>query len=118
MLVEVFCIIRAISETRREKRESDEKIAEANERAAKADLARAELEDELRLRETTQSQYDFIKGLSERYKEVNIGYEVDAETHWFATKLRDAFWNAGIRCATCPRAPHHPSVSCYDGLTG
>lgn len=43
---------------------SDEKIAEANERAAKADLARAELEDKLRPRELNQAQWDFIQRLA------------------------------------------------------
>jgi hypothetical protein len=83
---------------------SNAKLADAIERAAKADLARAELEDKLRPRELNQAQWDFIQGLAGQFEQVNIGYETDAETRWYAMEVQKAFFAAGIRVALYPRA--------------
>ncbi len=79
-------------------------IAKANERAAKADLARAELEAKLLPRMLNQDQWDFIQGLRGKFPIVAIAFETDAETRWFAGQIRDAFFSAGIPVAMYPRA--------------
>jgi hypothetical protein len=104
LVVEYIAILRAIVASGDANRESDEKIAEANERAAQADLARAELEDKLRPRELNQAQWDFIQELTGQFEQVNIGYETDAETRWYAMEVQKAFFAAGIRVALYPRA--------------
>lgn len=89
---------------RRAKTAGDGLVAQANERAAKADLARAELEDKLRPRMLNQAQWDFIQALAGRFEHVNIGYETDAETWWYASDVQKAFFAAGIRVGLYPRA--------------
>ena len=86
------------------KRRSDEQVAEARERAAKADLARAELEAKLLPRMLNQDQWDFVQSLRGKFSEIAIAYEVDLETQWFASKLRDAFFSARISVAMYPRS--------------
>jgi hypothetical protein len=76
----------------------------ANERAAKADLARAELEDQLRPRQLNQAQWDFIQGLAGRFEQINIGYETDSETWWYASEVQKAFFVAGIKVGMYRRA--------------
>jgi hypothetical protein len=87
------------------KRRSDGKVAAANDRAAKADLARAELEAKLLPRMLSQDQWNFIQGLRGGFAEVSIAFETDAETQWFASKIRDALFSAGIRVTMYSRAP-------------
>jgi hypothetical protein len=89
---------------KRAKAAGDSLVAQANERAAKADLARAELEDKLRPRMLNQAQWDFIQALAGRFEHVNIGYETDAETWWYASDVQKAFFAAGIRVGLYPRA--------------
>jgi hypothetical protein len=110
-MIEAYCIVRAIVATRIEKRESDERIAEANaradeanERAAKDDLARAELEAKLLPTVLSQDQWDVIQGLRDKFSIVSTAYETDAETQWFAGQIRDAFFSAGISVSMYPRA--------------
>lgn len=80
------------------------KLAEATERAAKADLARVELEAKLLPRMLNQDQWDFIQGLRGKFSIVAIAFETDAETQWFVGQIRDAFFSAGINVAVYPRA--------------
>jgi hypothetical protein len=83
---------------------SEERVSAANERAAKADLARAELETKLLPRELNQEQWDFIQTLKEKFEIISIAYETDGETRWFAGEIRDAFFAAGIAVAMYARA--------------
>jgi hypothetical protein len=84
---------------------SNQRLGEANERAAKADLARAELEAKLLPRTLTKGQWNFIQELKGKFEEISIAFEVDVETEWFANQIRDAFFAAGIRVGMFPRAP-------------
>jgi hypothetical protein len=84
--------------------EANKLAAEAIERAAKADLARVELEAKLLPRALNQEQWDFIQGLRSKFSVISIAFETDAETHWFANEIRDAFFSAGIAVAMYPRA--------------
>jgi len=77
---------------------------EANERAAKADLARAKLESRLQPRSLNQEQWDLIQGLRGKFESVNIGYETDAEPSWFAGHISKAFLSVGISVGLFPRA--------------
>jgi hypothetical protein len=92
---------------------SEERVSAANERAAKADLARVELETKLLPRELNQKQWDFIQTLKGQFEIIAIGYETDAETQFFASGIRDAFFAAGIAVAMYPRAPDVHSVGTF-----
>ena len=92
-------------------RESDERVAASESRAAEAlqraeeeRHARAKLEEKLQPRSLNQDQWDFIQGLRGKFPIVSIAYETDAETWWFAGQIRDAFFSAGISVAMYPRA--------------
>jgi hypothetical protein len=78
---------------------------EANERAARIDLARTELEAQLSPRMLNQRQWDLIQSLKGQFSVINIGYETDAESWWFAMELRKAFMSAGIKGGMFPRDP-------------
>jgi hypothetical protein len=86
------------------RKRSNVALAAANERAANADLARAELEAKLLPRMLNQEQWDVIQGLRGRFAAISIAYETDAETHWFAQQIRDALFSVGISVAMYPRA--------------
>jgi hypothetical protein len=83
---------------------SNKKLSDAIERAAKADLARAELEAKLLPRMLNQEQWDHIQELRDKFTSVSIAYETDAETRLFAGQIRDAFFSAGISVAMYRRA--------------
>jgi len=76
----------------------------ANERAAKADLARAKLEAQLQPRSLNQEQWNLIQSLRGKFERINIAFETDAETRWFANVLSLAFMAAEIKVITFPRA--------------
>lgn len=91
-----------------------EKIAaEASERAERADLSRVELETKLLPRMLSQEQWDFIQGLRGKFPIIAIAFETDAETRWFASHIRDAFFSAKIPVAMYARAPEVHSVSTF-----
>jgi hypothetical protein len=96
LAVEYIVILRAVVASGEAQRLSDEKVAEATARAAEADRARAELEVKLQPRSLNQEQWDLIQGLRGKFDAMNIAYETDADTWWFARQLRDAFFSAGI----------------------
>jgi len=83
---------------------SNARLSEAIERAAKSDLARAKLEIRLQPRSLNREQWDLIHGLRGKFASINIGYETDAETQWFAQQLQGAFMSAGISVGTVARA--------------
>ncbi len=83
---------------------SNQKVAEATDRATKADLARTELEAKLLPRMLNQEQWDFIQELRGKFDTIAVAYETDAETQWFVGQIRDAFFSAGIKVAVYPRA--------------
>jgi hypothetical protein len=79
------------------RRRSDERVAEANARAAEANKvaeeerhARVELEAQLRPRSLTPEQFDLIQGLRGKFTEINVARETDIETHVFAMALSAA----------------------------
>jgi hypothetical protein len=80
------------------------KLSDAVERAAKVDLARVALEAKLLPRMLNQDQWDFIQGLRGKFSVVAIAFETDAETRWFSSHVRDAFFSAGISVPMYPRA--------------
>jgi hypothetical protein len=90
--------------------------SEANERAAKADLARVKLEDQLRPRDVSQEQWDIIQSLRGKMDVISVAYETDFETVRFAMQIRDAFINAGIRAMEYRRAAdvHSAGMFVYD----
>ncbi len=75
----------------------EESVAEANQRAAEADLKRVELEANLQPRMTDQRQFDLIQTLRGKVEEISVIHTAASEPRWFATSLRDAFFIAGIR---------------------
>lgn len=98
-----------LSFARRAKEAGDGIVAKANERAAKADLARIELEAQLSPRMLNQRQLDLIKSFKDQFPAVNIGYETDAESWWFAMELRKSLHvNRHRRRLICSRpvSPH------------
>lgn len=88
-----------------------EAASEANERAAKTDLARAELEKQLAPRMLNEEQWDLIQSLRGKFETINIAFETDAESWWFATELQKAFMFAGIVSAMFSRDPAVHSFS-------
>ncbi len=96
---------------RRAKTAGDGIVAQANERAAKADLARAELEAKLSPRMLNQRQWDLIQSFKGKFSAINIAFETDAELWWFASELRNAFMSAGIASAMFSRDPTVHSFS-------
>ncbi len=78
---------------------------EANERAAKADLARTELEARLAARSLTKEQFEILKKLQGKISEVIIASERDAEPAWFATVLATALTKIGIKVELLTRGP-------------
>jgi hypothetical protein len=84
--------------------EANARAAEANERAANADLARVELETRLAPRELTQEQFEALQELKGKYDTINVAYETDAETRWFATSIVSALFAAEIKVGHFRRA--------------
>lgn len=109
--VEILFARKARSKAEKLQRLSDEKIAEANEHAAKADLARVELEKQLAPRMLNQEQWDLIQSFRGKFETVNIAYETDAESWWFAMELQKSFALAGITSAMFSRDPSVHSFS-------
>ena len=70
-------------------RRSDKKLTEAIDRAT-------ELENKLRPRAINQEQWDLIQTLRGQYTAINVAYETDAETWWFANDISRALYVAGI----------------------
>ena len=106
-----LCIRQTVQASGALQRETDEMVAqanahaaEANERAATADLARMELERKLAPRELTQDQFDALQELKGQFEIINVAYETDAETWWFANSIISALVAAGIRVGQFRRA--------------
>jgi hypothetical protein len=74
----------------------DSRVAEANERAAKADLARVELEAKLAPRSLTKEQYEILQKLGGKTLAVNIAAEDDLESHWFAIQIASVLQKIGV----------------------
>ncbi|HZK92016.1 MAG TPA: hypothetical protein VFC56_17890 [Stellaceae bacterium] len=117
LLVEAICIIRAIFETRREKRESDEKIAEANARAeeARERTAQAELKlEELRRRAGPRNiDHDgFVKEIAGRPKAlVDIVYVSDvSDGFWLGKQLERALIAAQWEITSTSPSPLDPGI--------
>lgn len=96
--------------------EANKLAAEANDRAAQADLARTKLEAQLQPRMLNQEQWDFIQSLRGKFEQVNIAFETDAETRWFANDIMMALMAAGMKVAFLARAPdvHSFGMFVYD----
>jgi hypothetical protein len=118
LIREYVVLLRAMIATGAIKRQSDRKVAEANDRAAKADLARVELEKQLAPRMLNQEQWDLIQSFKGKFETINIAYETDAEAWWFATELQKAFMFAGITSAMFSRDPsvHSFSIMIFEPL--
>jgi hypothetical protein len=69
-----------------------------------------------------QRQWDLIQSLKGKFSAINIAFETDAESWWFATELRNAFMSAGIASAMFSRDPtvHSFSIMIFEpnGLDG
>jgi hypothetical protein len=94
------------------KRRSDEKLSraireagEANERAANADLARIELEKQLRVRSISKEQYEILEKLKGQISEIRIASDTDPEPMWFAQLLVNVLVNIGLSVQYFPRGP-------------
>jgi hypothetical protein len=94
------------------KRRSDDRLSEAirqsgeaNERAAKTDLARVELEKQLRARSISKEQYETLEKLKGQISEIRIASDTDAEPMWFAQLLAAVLLNIGVTVNLLPRAP-------------
>jgi hypothetical protein len=96
LAIEYVVILRAIIETGKANRESDEKIAEANERAIKADLARVELEAKLAPRSLSKEQFEILGTLAGKVDTICITAMSDFEATRFAAQIKDALIDAGI----------------------
>jgi hypothetical protein len=102
--IETICVVFAIVWTRREKQESDERVAEADKTARQAEVRAAEAN-----RETERLKADFswrfvmpsqfeatVAALGQHRGVVIIEYmQADAETQYFAMQLGGAFEAAG-----------------------
>ena len=90
---------------RRASGESAKKVSEANERAAKADLARVELEKKLRARSISKEQYETLEKLKGQISEIRIAFDNDPEPIWFAQLLASVLLKIGITVSLLPRDP-------------
>ena len=91
--------------------EANARAAEATERAAKADLARVQFEAQLSPRMLDQSQWDLIQSFRGKFSAINIAFETDAESWWFANELKKAFMQLGIIGGMFSRDPSVHSFS-------
>jgi hypothetical protein len=84
--------------------------------AANADLARVKLEAQLQPRSLNEEQWDLIQSLRGKFDQINIAFETDAETRWFANAIMMALMSAGIKVAFLPRASevHSFGMLIYD----
>jgi hypothetical protein len=107
------------------RRRSEEKVAEANVRAAEANRAaeeerhaRLKLEAQLQARTLTPEEIEMLRGLRETFPEINVAREVDIETHLFAQQIAMALMSAGITVRQYRRAPdvHTAGIQIYDPL--
>jgi hypothetical protein len=98
--------------------ESEERAAEANERAANADLARIELEKQLAARTITKEQFEILKKLKGKISAVIVASEVDVEPSWFASVLATALGEVGleVRIASRKAGAHGTGNMIYDKL--
>lgn len=78
---------------------------EANERAAKADLARVELEKQLRTRSISKEQFEILEKLKGQISEIRIASDTDTEPMWFAHLLAIVLQNIGLNVQLLPRSP-------------
>lgn len=63
-----------------------------------------------------QRQWDLIESFKAQFSAINIGYEADAESWWFAMELRKAFMSVGIQGSMLARDPtvHSFSVMVFE----
>jgi hypothetical protein len=81
-------------------------LAQAIEHAAKADLARIELEAKLAPRSLTKEQFEKLQTLKGRIKSVIVAHDVDWEPSWFAHVLAIALQRADISVGLVARGAH------------
>jgi len=86
---------------RRAKEAGDGIVAKANERAAKADLARVELEKQLAPRVLTKEQFEILQTLRGKVSTVCITAMSDFEALRFSSQIADALRAAGIEVQDC-----------------
>jgi hypothetical protein len=89
--------------------ESIKLAAEANERAAKADLARIELENKLAPRYLEKWQTDALQQLGGIVETLVIAADVDLEAQTFANNVGTALYFAGIKIFFADRSPSNLS---------
>lgn len=94
------------AEAKKSVAEANKAAEEANARASEADLKRAKLELRLQPRSFNQEQWDLIQALRGKFSAVNIAYETDGETSWFAEQVRQALVAAKISVRMYERPPH------------
>ena len=93
---EVFFSRLGMSRQRELQRRSDAKLGEATERAAQADLKRAELEAQLAPRVITKKQFDVLQTLRGKVLAVGITAISDFESVRFAAQIAEALTAAGL----------------------
>lgn len=107
LAIEAICILRAIVENRKEKRESDEKIADANERASKAEQKAAEARERTadieRLTAWRHVLPEWKRDLSDAMQDMAPSLDVliefeagDTEAFGFAREIAKFFSSCGI----------------------
>ena len=123
LAAEYIVIGRAIIAGGEADRQSKERVAGAEERAAEANRlseqerhARAKLESQLKPRTMSREQWDMIHGLRGKLEVVSLVCEADPDAHWFANQFAMAFKSAGIRWIWYRRAPdvHTARILIYD----
>ncbi len=82
--------------------------AEANVRAATADLARAELEAQFKPRMLNQRQWDLIQSLKGKLSAVNIAFETDARVMVVRDRTEKSVHGSGDRRRDVAAQPERP----------
>lgn len=110
LIAEYLVILRTIVATGEANRESDEKVAEAtklaaeaNERAAKADLARIELEAKFAPRFLSREQFEILQKLRGKIPALIVTTSSDFESTRFGHEIARALAAAGIDVSIAPQ---------------
>jgi hypothetical protein len=82
-------------------------LEEAMQRASKADLARVELEKQLRTRSISKEQFEILEKIKGRVSEIRIASDADAEPMWFAHLLGIVVQNIGLKVHLVARSARH-----------
>jgi hypothetical protein len=96
LIIEFFCILHAIVETRKEKQESDERVAEANARAKSAELEIARLKAPRSLSEERMQE---LSARMAAFSGVHVTVAASPKLHeseWFADQIAAALRSAGV----------------------